>query len=84
MSRMIEVLTLSDNVALFLSSVCSIFDSRSLEIGSLHFDKDDELALAFVTSSSNLRALCYGIPSTSIFEIKGTQLCAHDYLMILW
>lgn len=37
----------------------------------LQFDKDDELAVEFVTAAANLRATCYHIPSMSLFKVKG-------------
>ena len=39
----------------------------------LQFDKDDALAVEFVTAASNLRAACYGIPMQSLFETKASQ-----------
>ena len=36
----------------------------------LQFDKDDALAVEFVTASSNLRAVCYGITPQSLFDAK--------------
>ena len=41
------------------------------EIGSLSFDKDDHLAVDFVTAASNLRSHSFGIPLLSLFEAKG-------------
>ena len=41
------------------------------EIGSLVFDKDDQLAVEFVTAAANIRALSFGIPPHSLFEAKG-------------
>lgn len=38
-----------------------------LQIGTLSFDKDDDLAVEFVTAASNLRAINYAID---------TQVCA--------
>ena len=35
---------------------------RGSEVGSAAFDKDDDLAVEFVTAASNLRSLCYDIP----------------------
>lgn len=35
------------------------------------FDKDDDLAVEFVTASANLRAHSFGIPLQSLFEAKG-------------
>ena len=37
---------------------------------ALQFDKDDALAVEFVTAASNLRALCYGITPQSLFDAK--------------
>lgn len=41
------------------------------EIGSLVFDKDDQLAVEFVTAAANLRSFCFDIPMQSLFEAKG-------------
>ena len=41
------------------------------EIGHLTFDKDDQLAVEFVTAAANIRAECFGIPLHSLFEAKG-------------
>ncbi len=35
------------------------------------FDKDDQLAVEFVTAAANLRAHSFGIPMQSLFEAKG-------------
>jgi ubiquitin-like 1-activating enzyme E1 B len=51
------------NVVLFL-------ETRSGDVGSAVFDKDDDLAVEFVTAASNLRALCYHIPPQSLFAAK--------------
>lgn len=37
------------------------------------FDKDDQLAVEFVTAASNLRAACYGIPVQSLFVTKASR-----------
>ena len=34
-------------------------------------DKDDHLAMEFVTAAANLRATCYNIPKQSFFDAKG-------------
>ena len=44
---------------------------RSQEIGNLVFDKDDQLAVEFVTAAANIRAHSFGIPLHSLFEAKG-------------
>lgn len=41
------------------------------EIGNLTFDKDDQLAVEFVTAAANIRAASFGIPLHSLFEAKG-------------
>ena len=41
------------------------------EIGNLSFDKDDQLAVEFVTAAANIRAKSFGIPLHSLFEAKG-------------
>jgi ubiquitin-like 1-activating enzyme E1 B len=37
----------------------------------LQFDKDDDLAVEFVTAAANLRAACYHISAISLFDAKG-------------
>ncbi|OAY84011.1 SUMO-activating enzyme subunit 2 [Ananas comosus] len=41
------------------------------DIGCLTFDKDDQLAVEFVTAAANIRASSFGIPLHSLFEAKG-------------
>lgn len=41
------------------------------EIGHLTFDKDDQLAVEFVTAAANIRAASFEIPLHSLFEAKG-------------
>jgi ubiquitin-like 1-activating enzyme E1 B len=36
----------------------------------VQFDKDDALAVEFVTAAANLRAACYNIPRQSLFDTK--------------
>jgi ubiquitin-like 1-activating enzyme E1 B len=40
---------------------------------SLSFDKDDPDALDFVTATSNLRSIIFGIEVKSQFKVKGIQ-----------
>ena len=63
--------SLLENVHVFLSSVNKLAE-RSLN-APLKFDKDDEDALDFVTSCSNLRSSMYHIdpPVLSRFKVKG-------------
>lgn len=37
----------------------------------MSFDKDDQLAVEFVTAAANIRATSFGIPLHSLFETKG-------------
>jgi hypothetical protein len=37
----------------------------------LIFDKDDQLAVEFVSTAANIRAYSFGIPLHSLFEAKG-------------
>ncbi|KAL4446285.1 hypothetical protein ABPG77_003092 [Micractinium sp. CCAP 211/92] len=65
------VWTVAQNAALFLQAVQQFLDDRPEEIGAAQFDKDDTLAVEFVTAAANLRAACYGIPMQSLFDTKG-------------
>lgn len=49
--------------------LCSYYLEQ--EIGSVIFDKDDQLAVEFVTAAANIRAASFGIPMHSLFEAKG-------------
>ncbi|KAK2080672.1 hypothetical protein QBZ16_000526 [Prototheca wickerhamii] len=60
-----------DNAAVLLASIRAFFTVRLDDIGAASFDKDDALAVDFVAAASNLRALSYGIPTQSLFHIKG-------------
>lgn len=62
---------------LFVDSICRMHDDRADDVGSLTFDKDDVLAMHFVTAAANLRAMCYAIDPSSVFEIKGVPLEDH-------
>ncbi|GAB4815134.1 hypothetical protein N2152v2_002180 [Parachlorella kessleri] len=57
--------------SVFLEAVRLFYDRRPSEVGSAQFDKDDALAVEFVTAASNLRALCYGVTPQSLFDAKG-------------
>ncbi|GLI62191.1 hypothetical protein VaNZ11_004782 [Volvox africanus] len=63
--------TPSQNAAVLLLAIAMYHDMRKEEVGSASFDKDDDLALDFVTAASNLRSSCYGIPEQSLFDAKG-------------
>ncbi|EST06388.1 UBA/THIF-type NAD/FAD binding fold [Kalmanozyma brasiliensis GHG001] len=66
-----RTLTLQDNVQLFLSSASSLaVRAASDPTNPLSFDKDDDEALDFVTSTSNLRSIVYHIDRKTRFEVK--------------
>jgi ubiquitin-like 1-activating enzyme E1 B len=48
-----------------------LFSFHWQEIGNLSFDKDDQLAVEFVTAAANIRAASFNIPLHSLFEAKG-------------
>lgn len=54
----------------FLESVRLFLTARGAEVGSAVFDKDDALAVEFVTAASNLRSAAYGIPTQTLFAAK--------------
>lgn len=66
-----DVWSLAENSKVFLEALKSFFLKRDKEIGSLTFDKDDQLAVEFVTAAANVRAASFGIPMHSLFEAKG-------------
>lgn len=66
-----EVWSLTDNARVFLQALQLYLDARREEIGNLSFDKDDQLAVEFVTAAANLRCFCFDIPMQSLFEAKG-------------
>jgi ubiquitin-like 1-activating enzyme E1 B len=57
-------------IQLFFSSVKQIVAEQADKIGSIEFDKDDEVLLDFVIAASNLRAHNYLISMESGFKIK--------------
>ncbi|KAI3446148.1 hypothetical protein Pfo_002813 [Paulownia fortunei] len=67
--------SLKENSAVFLEALkLFFFKTRKglrQEIGNLSFDKDDQLAVEFVTAAANIRASSFGIPLHSLFEAKG-------------
>ncbi|XP_043711366.1 SUMO-activating enzyme subunit 2-like isoform X2 [Telopea speciosissima] len=66
-----DVWSLVENTKIFLESLKLFLGKREKEIGSLIFDKDDQLAVEFVTAAANIRATSFGIPMHSLFEAKG-------------
>ncbi|KAJ4962184.1 hypothetical protein NE237_022123 [Protea cynaroides] len=66
-----DVWSLVENTKVFLESLKLFLGKRGKEIGNLIFDKDDQLAVEFVTAAANIRAASFGIPMHSLFEAKG-------------
>ncbi|KAL0356678.1 UNVERIFIED_CONTAM: SUMO-activating enzyme subunit [Sesamum calycinum] len=66
-----DLWSLKENSAIFLEALKLFFSKREKEIGNLTFDKDDQLAVEFVTAAANIRASSFGIPLHSLFEAKG-------------
>ncbi|KAJ6896697.1 SUMO-activating enzyme subunit 2-like isoform X1 [Populus alba x Populus x berolinensis] len=66
-----DVWCLMENTRVFLEALKLFFTNRKKEIGNLSFDKDDQLAVEFVTAAANIRAASFNIPLHSLFEAKG-------------
>ncbi|CAN0910528.1 SUMO-activating enzyme subunit 2 [Linum grandiflorum] len=66
-----ELWSLDENSRVFLEALKLFFEKRGKEIGNLSFDKDDPLAVEFVTAAANIRAASFGITLHSLFEAKG-------------
>lgn len=66
-----EIWSLMENTRIFFEAFKLFFVKRAKEIGYLSFDKDDQLAVEFVTAAANIRAASFGIPLHSLFEAKG-------------
>ncbi|XP_043712789.1 SUMO-activating enzyme subunit 2-like [Telopea speciosissima] len=66
-----DVWSIVENTKVFLESLKLFLGKREKEIGNLIFDKDDQLAVEFVTAAANIRAASFGIPMHSLFEAKG-------------
>ncbi|RKP18070.1 hypothetical protein ROZALSC1DRAFT_30194 [Rozella allomycis CSF55] len=64
-----KVWSLEENVFVFLKSVKNL-NERFLDGQELFFDKDDEDAMEFVTSASNLRSIVFEIQTKSLFQAK--------------
>ncbi|EKM77587.1 hypothetical protein AGABI1DRAFT_77081 [Agaricus bisporus var. burnettii JB137-S8] len=63
-------LSLRDNLDLFISSTNSLALRLQNGEDTIPFDKDDEDTLDFVTASSNLRSVAYGIEEKTRWEVK--------------
>ncbi|KAJ4966068.1 hypothetical protein NE237_017917 [Protea cynaroides] len=66
-----DVWSLVENTRILLESLKLFLRKREKEIGSLVFEKDDQLAVEFVTAAANIRAASFGISMHSLFEAKG-------------
>ncbi|GLT86187.1 hypothetical protein SLE2022_043430 [Rubroshorea leprosula] len=66
-----DVWSLAENSRVFLEALKLFFVNRPKDIGNLTFDKDDQLAVEFVTAAANIRASSFWITSNSLFEAKG-------------
>ncbi|XP_073021827.1 SUMO-activating enzyme subunit 2 [Primulina eburnea] len=66
-----DLWSLKENSKVFLEAVRLFFAKREKEIGNMIFDKDDQLAVEFVTAAANIRASSFGIQLHSLFEAKG-------------
>ncbi|KAJ9093229.1 hypothetical protein QFC19_008435 [Naganishia cerealis] len=64
-------LSVKDNLELFIDS-CNRLSARAVSHPQipLSFDKDDDDTLDFVLATANLRAIAYGIPRKTRFEVK--------------
>ena len=68
----------------FLKAIQLFVEQRSDDVGAAVFDKDDDLAVEFVTAAANLRSIAYGIPTQSLFAAKVcsmTQRIKHTAVM---
>jgi ubiquitin-like 1-activating enzyme E1 B len=65
--------TIGESSAVFLHLIKKTYlnPTSRAQIGFMEFDKDDALALDFVTAASNLRAHIFNIPRQSPFHVKG-------------
>mmetsp|Transcript_26329 Transcript_26329/g.36708 ORF Transcript_26329/g.36708 Transcript_26329/m.36708 type:complete len:580 (-) Transcript_26329:83-1822(-) len=66
-----EVLSLYDTTQQFLTSTRRFITECKDMIGSAVFDKDNDIAMDFISASANLRMHIYGIPCQSRFSVKG-------------
>lgn len=63
--------SLQENTQIFLKAIQLFLQHRSQDVGAAVFDKDDDLAVEFVTAAANLRSIAYDIPTQSLFAAKG-------------
>ncbi|KAL5062452.1 hypothetical protein RYX36_024189 [Vicia faba] len=60
-----------ENSRILLKALKLFLTKREKEIDNLSFDKDDQLAVEFVTIAANIRAASFGIPLHSLIEANG-------------
>ncbi|KJH44977.1 ThiF family protein [Dictyocaulus viviparus] len=65
-----KVWSLAECTEVFCDSVEALSRRKAAENTVLHWDKDDEDAMRFVAACANIRAIIFGIPCKSLFEIK--------------
>ncbi|KAJ1355402.1 Ubiquitin-activating enzyme active site [Parelaphostrongylus tenuis] len=65
-----KVWSLAECAEVFCESVAALSRRKNAENTVLHWDKDDDEAMRFVASCANIRAVIFGIPCKSLFEIK--------------
>ena len=70
-SRDHSVFTTAENALFLLVTLRALLLERTSELGRLSFDKDDDLAMDFVSAASNLRMDNFGIGTLSRFAVKG-------------
>jgi ubiquitin-like 1-activating enzyme E1 B len=63
--------TAAQNAAVFMASMLRVLSERRSELGSLAFDKDDDVAMDLVCSAANLRMESFHIATQSRFAAKG-------------
>ncbi len=65
--------SVEESAAVFIHLIEKTYlnQSERSRIGFMEFDKDDALALDFVTAASNLRAHIFNIPRQSPYHVKG-------------
>jgi ubiquitin-like 1-activating enzyme E1 B len=65
-----KVLQHNEWVYLFVNAVSKVNRYRKDQLGTLTFNKDDELAVEFVAAAANLRAFNFAIALESLFKVK--------------
>ncbi|KAK3233715.1 SUMO-activating enzyme subunit 2, partial [Cymbomonas tetramitiformis] len=65
-----KVWSVAESAAVFVRAIVTFLETRGEEVGEAVFDKDDKLAVDFVTAAANLRAANFHIKEHSWFDIK--------------